>query len=115
MPGVSTLIDAQQSWTTPLGFISRNNFLGVRLSATTTSSRAQLVGNGISLILTNPGTVEAYVTCGGASVVATTAHFPVLAGQQTTLSIPNDGSVTFVAAITASGSTPIIAHIGYGV
>ena len=115
MPPVSTQADARHAWSSPYGFQATNGFLGVRLSATTASSRAQLVGSGSSLVLTNPGSVECYVALGGSSVTATTSHFPVLPGTQTTLSLPEDASDTWVAVITASRSSTLLAHLGYGV
>ena len=112
---VANQIDAHHAWVTPYSFESENGMLGVRLSVSDVSSSAQLVGSGNVVVLTNPGDIECYIALGGASVAATTAHFPILAGTQVTISTPVDGTGTWIAAITDSGTTTLLAHVGCGI
>lgn len=81
------------------------------LTVTTSSSRVG-VPTGTSVIIYNVGSVDAYVTLGNGSVVATTSMDIVKAGgwMQYTL-----GSNTYLAAITATGSTTLNISGGAGI
>lgn len=113
---VASQVDAEHAWTTPYSFASQNGWLGKRVAATTSASAAvALVGSGNIIVLTNVGTVECYVALGNSSVAATLSHFPVLAGTMITLSLPADKTSAYISAITASGSTTLLAHVGCGI
>jgi hypothetical protein len=87
---------------------SANNTVG--LSATTTSSSIAL-GTGSTTVVTNTGTTTVYVAFGGSGVIATTSGSPVLAGSQFAFS---NGSNTYMAAITGSGSAALLVTTGTG-
>lgn len=65
-----------------------------------------------SVCVTNLGAAVAYVRCGGSTVVATTADFPVLAGTQVT--IGKEADFTHIAVIAPSGTPDVHAIPGSG-
>ncbi len=108
---------AKARWVSPYPFESMSGGQGVPLMTATTTSgstRVALVGEGNALCLTNDGSVTVYVAWGTNGITATTAYFPVLAGTQVLVSLPKDGSATHVACITASGTSTLSVHKGYG-
>lgn len=71
-------------------------------AVTGAASAAQVVATGQqSLCLTNLGTVTVYIRTGDATVVASIADYPVLAGQQVTITRFQD--FTHVAHISPGG------------
>lgn len=113
----ATQREARSAWLSDFPFESTNGGLGVSLACTTTSgtsSRTALVGIGNTVMLTNTGSVTAYVAFGTSSVVATTAYYPVLPGSKEILSLSDETAPTHVAAITDSGTTTLLVHKGYG-
>jgi hypothetical protein len=114
MDAANTQREARAAWISAYPFESANGCLGVAISATTSSSRAALVGSGNVLVLTNVGDVTVYVALGDSSITATTSYYPILPGTKETMTLPDDGSLTYVAGITASGSATLLAHRGFG-
>lgn len=104
--------EARQAFVSYYPFELANGGLGISLSATTSSSRAALVGDGRQVLVTNTGNVEAYVFFGDVTAVATTACVTILPGIPYTLTIPVDA--THAACITASGTTTVQITRGYG-
>lgn len=62
--------------------ILSNNGKGVRLTVTSTSSRARIVGKGDSLVLSNPYQVPIYVAIGGSTIEADLTCFQIPPGEQ---------------------------------
>lgn len=74
---------------------------GTGVVITTGASAATAVRTGTqSLCLTNTGTVTVYLRTGDANAVATTADYPILAGQQVTITRFQD--FTHVATFSSS-------------
>jgi len=112
----STQRDARQNWISAYPFELITGGLGVSLSCSTSSTRAALVGIGNALVVTNSGTVTAWMALGTSTITATTSYMPILAGTVSIFTIPADelDSVTHVAAITSSGTTTLNVNRGYG-
>ncbi len=94
-----------------------NNGIGLRLEPDGTGVRGQIVGDGDSLIFTNPGSTTVYVAIGGPGIVATTAGYPILYGtkeDEIMLTAPGGGpglklaGGTWVAAICEPGQSGTI-------
>ena len=83
---------------------------GVTASVTATTGNQAKGYNSKTLCLTNLGDKVAYVRTGvGSGITATIADFPVLAGQQVTITKPNDDDyVAYVCAATESTSLHIM-------
>ena len=62
--------------------ILSNNGKGLRLACTPTSARARLVGTGDSLVLTNPGSTDAYAVLGPSTVEADLTGYQILPGTK---------------------------------
>lgn len=78
-----------------------------KLSVTATTgrvARAKATTNQMRLA-TLPTDKTCYVALGGSTVVATTSGIPVLPGIPFTITVPTDGSVSYVAAICAATET----------
>ncbi len=115
MDAANTQDQAKKAWITPYTFESMNGGLGTRLSVTGSSSRGALVGEGAAMTLCNPGTVTVYAAWGTSGVTATTSGWPVLPGTKEVVSLPKNGTATYVAGITESGTSTLLAHMGYGI
>ncbi len=85
---------------------------GQTISATSTASNIQIGNWSNQLVLSNLGTIVAYVRSGGSDVVASATDYPILPGQQ--VSISKIQGATHISAVTASGSTSIHAIPGEG-
>lgn len=84
--------------------------------AVTTSSASVAIGNqtdvgGASVRVANTGTGLAFIAFGKGSATATTSGLPILPGTVEAFEI---GSATYVAAITATGSTTLYFTPGMG-
>lgn len=89
---------------------------GANLSVSSSSGRVAMVGGGPEAVVTNYGSVAAFVEFGTVAVVATTASTCVLPGTSVVFSIPGSlDSNTYIAGITASGTTSIQVSTGQGV
>jgi hypothetical protein len=85
--------------------------LGVRIEATDASQRAELVGDGDTIIATNMGSVAAYICYGRSDVEATTACYPILPRTKEDGIMLRNASGSWVAAICDTGqSTTILFH-----
>lgn len=94
-----------------------NGAVGVSLSATSTSSRAAIVGNGDTLVVSNPGDKWAYLVLGNSTVTATTSGYPIPPGTQQDFLL-DDGAAyataPYAAAITSgSDTTTVLVHRGF--
>jgi hypothetical protein len=74
------------------------------LSAGTTTSNVALGAAGAYAIVTNGGSVTAYVAFGGSSVTATTGSYAILPGQ---VAIFQTGAATYMAGITGSSTAAL--------
>lgn len=84
---------------------------GVRIDANDESQRAELVGDGDTLVATNLGPVPVYIRMGRSDVVATTACYPILVGDKESDIMLKGASGSWVAAICAPGeSATILIH-----
>lgn len=110
--------DAMKKFASVYPFEPSGGGLGVVLTCTDnsgSSSRLALVGAGPVIVLTNTGQITGFFAYGTSSIVATTAHFPVLPDTQWAISIPQDGTVTHVAGITSGEEgTTLSVHLGTG-
>lgn len=96
-----------------------NGGIGIRLEPGDTSVRKQIVGDGDSLLFSNPNPLgtTVYIAIGDANVVATTAGYPILVGSkedEVMLTAPGGGpgfklpGGTWVAAICETGESGAI-------
>lgn len=86
----------------------------VSLVAGTSTGNVALAGAGSVLEIQNAGTVTAFVTLGtGSSVTAATTDYPVLGGMSKLIGIGD--SITYVAAITGTGSATLYFTRGEGI
>ena len=86
---------------------------GVTVAPTASTANSAIRSGTQSLCFTNLGTVTVYVRTGNSSEVATAADYPILAGQQVTVTRRQDD--THVAYITASGTGSLHIMGGEGV
>lgn len=87
---------------------------GIAVTAGGTSAVAALLGaTSTALCLTNTGTDIAYVRTGDATAVATAADYPVLGGQQVSITI--NANHTHFAYIAPSGSPTLHVMRGEGI
>jgi len=99
-----------------------NGGQGAQISATTTSSSAAIPGlsggqqgDNSRVVVSNGGSVSAFVRFGPSTVAATVSGLEILPGTKETLKPPNIGTnAVYLAAITVSGSTTINVCAGYG-
>ena len=94
----------------PMGSIS--------LAVTGTSANAALVGGGARAVITNVGSVVAYINFGTGAVTATTASHAILEGTQVVFSVPEDTAgelLTHIAAISDGNATTIKVSTGDGI
>lgn len=86
--------------------IANINSKSVSLTVTTVTGNVALDSKGgANVIVVNNGDEIAYVCSGSSTVTATTANFPIPPGAA--FSLKKDPAHTHVAAITATGTTPI--------
>lgn len=83
----------------------------VLLAAGTTSARAQLDVNSRAVRVVNDGAVTAFIHFGDVTVTANAAKMPIKAGATETFTT---GTASYVAAITASGTTNLYFTNGEG-
>lgn len=81
------------------------------LNASNSSSNVALGSVGPTALVTNNGTVTAFVNFGGSGVTATTSSYPVNAGQSIAFNV---GSNTYIAGITASSTAALSITTGTG-
>lgn len=88
-----------------------NGGLGVRIAATSTSQRAELIGDGDTIVATNLGSVPVYIRFGRSDVAATTECYPILPGTKEDGIMMKGSSGSWIAAICDSGqSATILIH-----
>lgn len=107
--------EARSAWVSPYPFEMKNGGLGVLLTCTGTSSRIALVGDGNALVLTNNGQSTAWLAWGDSTITATTSYFPVPAGCQITVMLPQGETPTHMAGITTGATVTVNVHRGHGV
>ena len=90
------------------GFAPDGNYASLAVS---TSSGNVALPNGSTVVIYNAGAVDAYVALGSNGVAATTGNDVVKAGQSIALT---PGSNTYLAAVTAAGSTSLTLSGGSG-
>lgn len=104
-------------------FAPYNGGVGARLALTTTTGRVAIPGlEGGSdpkgkrrVVVSNGGSVSAFVRVGNSSVVATTGSLEVMPGCYVTITPPHLGtSPVYLAGITESGTTKINGISGEG-
>ena len=81
------------------------------LTAATTTSSVALGSVGPTALVTNNGSVTAYINFGGSGVTATTSSYPVNAGQSVAF---NNGSNTYIAGITGASTAALSITTGTG-
>jgi hypothetical protein len=98
----------------PLGSVSPFRPTGtVSVSVGSVSSNALLSGGGDSVVVTNATGALAYIRFGSdATVTASSADMPVLAGNRVILSV--NSLISYAAAVSASGSGSILFSRGDG-
>lgn len=83
------------------------------LTVGATSSSVQLSGNGAAVEVSNTGSATMFIKLGGATVAAAVTDYPIPAGQAKLIG-RDTGGQTYLAAITASGSTTGYVTTGEG-
>ena len=98
----------------PLGSVSPFRPTGtISVSVGSVSANARLSGGGDSVVVTNTTSALAYVRFGSdATVTASTADMPILAGSKVILSV--NSLIIYAAAISPSGSGSILFSRGDG-
>lgn len=76
---------------------------GVEVAPAASSAATEIGFGSQSIVVTNLGSSVAYVRCGLSTVAASTADYPVLGGQQVSLTKFQDH--THVAYISAAGTS----------
>jgi hypothetical protein len=105
--------DARHNWQSPFQF-ELNGGLGVEITATTTSARVELVGEGFTISVVNDGDVSVSLALGDDTVVATTAHKRILAGIDTVFTLRPESNITHAAVICRTGTTNVQITRGNG-
>ena len=75
------------------------------IAVTTTTGRVNVTGNGTTLRLANVAATECFIKLGDSTVTATTSDFSMPANSVALLAA--SGAITYVAAITASGTATL--------
>lgn len=89
----------------------KNGGLGLRIDATDVSQRAELVGEGDSIVATVIGDAPVFIRFGRSDVVATTACYPILPVSKEDEIMLKGASGDWVAAVCEAGqSATIILH-----
>lgn len=86
----------------------------VSLAVTSTTGSTALSGAGNSIELQNTGLTICFVKVGSSAVTAATTDYPIPPGQSKVIA-RDPANQTYVAAITASGTTTLYATTGEGV
>lgn len=81
------------------------------LAVTTSTGRVALPGTGPTVILTNNGSTDLALKLGGSTVTAATTDFLLPSGRSTVFARQTN---TYVAAITASSTSSLVAQTGSG-
>lgn len=85
----------------------------VAVSATTTSTNAQLAGGGDTVVVTNLAASPAYIRFGGdPSVTASSSDMPVLQNSRAILAV--NSLITYAAAVLSSGTGSVLFTRGDG-
>lgn len=114
---------ARQNWISRYPFEPYLGGLGASLSCSTSTSNVELQGDfGVTgqivnvAVITNTGSVFAFVRLGDVNVVATTACMAVPPGGAVTCSLYGVGQPVpmYIAGITASGAATLQIVTGYG-
>jgi hypothetical protein len=90
----------------------------ISLAVTGTTANAALSGGGPRAVITNVGSVVAYISFGTAGVTATTASHAILEGTQVVFSVPEDTAgnlLTHIAAISDGNATTLKISTGEGI
>lgn len=82
------------------------------LAVTTTTGAVNVTGNGTTLRLANVAATECFIKLGTSAVTAATTDFSMPANSQIFLTASN--AITYVAAITASGTATLRISRGDG-
>lgn len=104
-----TCVDATVSATATIAALAPTG--QAALTAGIASSRVALGSAGPTALVTNNGTVTAYVNFGDATVTATTSSYPINAGQSIAFDV---GSNTYLAGITGSSTAALSVTTGTG-
>lgn len=104
----------------PFAFAPFDGGGGVRLSCTTSTANAAIPGTQASentrVLVTNGGSVSAFVRLGGSGVVATLNSMEILPGTCQPFTVPfTSPNGLYVAGITEAGTTKIQVTAGRGV
>jgi len=105
----------------PFSFVPFEGGNGKRLACTTSSARVAIPGtqgqgSPNRILVTNGGSVSAFIRMGQSNVVATLDCMEVLPGTTQTFTVPQVApSGLFLAGITESGSTNLSIVSGSGV
>lgn len=83
------------------------------LAVSATSSSVQLSGSGGAVEVSNTGSVTMFIKLGSSTVTAATTDYPIPAGQAKLIG-RDPNTQTYLAAITASGTTSGYATTGEG-
>lgn len=120
---VTTQNAARKEWSSYYPFEPHDGGDGAELQATTATARVALVGKLSGegqidnvAVISNTGSVFAFVRLGRSDVVATTASMAVPPGGAVTVSLYGEDSpaYTYLAAITRSDSAWLQVTTGYG-
>jgi len=89
-----------------------NGGLGVRIAATDTSQRIEMVGDGDTIVATIvSGAVPVYIRFGNSTVAATTSCYPILPGGKEDGIMLKNAAGSWVAAICDTDqSATILIH-----
>lgn len=108
-PNADGSINILGSVTAGTAFVPTGN---ATLAVSNVSARVALPSAGPTALITNTGNVPVYVKFGDVTVTAATTDTPIPAQQSIALNI---GSNTYIAAITASGTSNITVSTGTGI
>ncbi len=97
--------------------VQTNSFVpsgSTSLAVSAASSRVALptAGSNLTAVVTNSGAAVSYIVLGGSTVTATASNIPVQPGQTVALL---QAANTYVAGITASGTSSLLIQSGTGV
>lgn len=88
----------------------------VTLAATTSTARVALAKNVLNQVMVSSPSASslAFIKFGDSAVTAAITDTPILPGTQKVFTVPSDGSVTHIAAITGTSTATIYATSGEG-
>ena len=104
----------------PFSFLPFSGGLGKRISLTTVSARGEIPGTQATgnerILVTNGGSVSAFIRMGMVDVVATLDCLEILPGTTVSFTVPSVAPTgLYVAGITESGATSIQVTAGLGI